>query len=180
MSELNRFQDLGVNYHIFPLIRRLPLSKEAEKIANEGDFELAGYKFTAAKEQLRSPRIVCCGRGESDRKKRLRYPLFQVRLGLVQNKIVLPTTAPLDAQRDAILKRVGTICEAAAHCGVNIICFQEAWSEGEHPNSTKSHGFINVFNLQTCRLPFALVRNSLGANLPSRLKTGRQRSSARR
>lgn len=43
--------------------------------ASERDFELQGYVFEAAPEQLRPPRIV--------------------RVGLIQNKIVLPTDAPV-------------------------------------------------------------------------------------
>jgi beta-ureidopropionase len=48
---------------------------------------------------------------------------------VIQHKSVLPTTAPIKAQRDAILERVGKIVDAAALCGVNVLCFQEAWSE---------------------------------------------------
>lgn len=51
---------------------------EALNLAEEKDFELAGYKFAAQEEQLRKPRIV--------------------RIGAVQNKIVLPTSAPLANQ----------------------------------------------------------------------------------
>jgi beta-ureidopropionase len=52
-----------------------------------------------------------------------------VRVGIIQHKIVLPTTAPVKAQRDAILERVAKIVDAAAACGVNVLCFQEAWSK---------------------------------------------------
>ena len=43
--------------------------------ASERDFELKGYVFEAAQEQLRAARVV--------------------RVGLIQNKIVLPTDAPV-------------------------------------------------------------------------------------
>lgn len=47
-------------------------------MAAQGNFELAGYKFDVQEEQLRKPRIV--------------------RIGAVQNKIVLPTSTPLANQ----------------------------------------------------------------------------------
>lgn len=51
----------------------LPSSVLSE--ADEKDFEVQGYGFTALKEEVRSARIV--------------------RVGAIQNKIVLPTTAPV-------------------------------------------------------------------------------------
>ena len=56
----------------------MELPETALKLAEEGNFELAGYKFEVKEEQLRRPRIV--------------------RIGAVQNKIVLPTSAPLANQ----------------------------------------------------------------------------------
>lgn len=52
-----------------------------------------------------------------------------VRVGAVQNAIVLPTTAAVSAQRAALWERVAQMVEVAAQCGVNVLCFQEAWSE---------------------------------------------------
>lgn len=89
--------------------RKLGFPAEALRSADSNDFELAGYQFSAAPEQERDPRIV--------------------RIGLVQNKIVLPTSAPIAEQRDALHRRIGDITDAAAKCGVNVICYQEAWSE---------------------------------------------------
>lgn len=65
--------------------------------------------FQARREELRAPRIV--------------------RVGVIQNKIVLPTTAPLADQRNALFKRIETIISAAALAGVNVIALQEAWSK---------------------------------------------------
>ena len=48
---------------------------------------------------------------------------------VLQNKIVLPTTAPVSEQRDALFRRVGEMVEAAGRSGVNVLCLQEAWSE---------------------------------------------------
>ncbi|KAL3185923.1 hypothetical protein MRX96_028795 [Rhipicephalus microplus] len=85
----------------------LDLDREALALAEEHKFEIKGYKMTAEKEEMRPPRVV--------------------RLGLVQNRIVLPTTEPVVAQREALHRRIETIVEAAALCGVNVICFQETW-----------------------------------------------------
>lgn len=48
---------------------------------------------------------------------------------MIQNAIVKETTAPIAEQRAALHARISQMTEAAALCGVNIICFQEAWSE---------------------------------------------------
>lgn len=47
----------------------------------------------------------------------------------VQNSIVRPTTDKISDQRDAIFAKITEIVKAAAASNVNIICFQEAWSE---------------------------------------------------
>ncbi|XP_075424565.1 beta-ureidopropionase [Ascaphus truei] len=88
--------------------RSLVLPGDALRVASQGGFELQGYAFDAAAEQLRGPRIV--------------------RVGLIQNKIPLPTTAPVKEQVSALHKRIADMVGAAATCGVNIVCFQEAWT----------------------------------------------------
>ncbi|XP_027569922.1 beta-ureidopropionase isoform X2 [Pipra filicauda] len=88
--------------------RKLNLPSAAWSAAQERDFELLGYGFEAAPEQLRRPRIV--------------------RVGLVQNKIPLPTDTPVAVQVAALHRRIEEIVEVAAMCGVNIVCFQEAWT----------------------------------------------------
>ena len=72
------------------------------------NLELKGYRFSADSEDLRPPRIV--------------------RVGLIQNSIVLPTDQPVSAQRDALLNKIGQIITMAHQSGVNIVCMQEAWS----------------------------------------------------
>lgn len=86
----------------------LQLSEESKAIAEAKDFELKGYKMECPVDQLRAPRIV--------------------RVGAVQNKIILPTDAPISEQLAALHKRIGEIIDVAAKEGVNIICFQEAWT----------------------------------------------------
>ncbi|XP_042817429.1 beta-ureidopropionase isoform X2 [Panthera tigris] len=89
-------------------LRKLDLPGRAFEAASEGDFELQGYAFEAAKEQLRPPRTM--------------------RVGLVQNRTPLPADAPVAKQVTALHRRIEAIAEVAAMCGVNIICFQEAWT----------------------------------------------------
>ncbi|KAK7464033.1 hypothetical protein BaRGS_00037957 [Batillaria attramentaria] len=88
-------------------LRKLELPESAEALAQEKDFELKGYAFDARWEDTRAPRVV--------------------RVGAIQNRIVAPTTATIPEQRDALHKRISEIAEAAALCGVNILCMQEAW-----------------------------------------------------
>jgi beta-ureidopropionase len=88
-------------------LQALDISSEAEKLAIKHDFDIQSYKFDARAEQLRTPRIV--------------------RVGIIQNHIVLPTSEPLEAQKNAIHERIAAIVKAAALCGVNVLCFQEAW-----------------------------------------------------
>ncbi|XP_013114540.2 beta-ureidopropionase [Stomoxys calcitrans] len=86
----------------------LPLPMEATKLAAEHGFELKAYRIGAKQEQMRKPRLV--------------------KVGAIQNSIVLPTDAPLEKQRDAIWQKVTTMIKAAAAAGVNVVCMQEAWT----------------------------------------------------
>ena len=68
--------------------RTLDLPEEARKFAEEHKFELKGYRFDAAKEQTRAPRVV--------------------RIAVVQNAIIRPTTAPVETQvRKYVYRCVG-------------------------------------------------------------------------
>ncbi|KAI9559664.1 hypothetical protein GHT06_013669 [Daphnia sinensis] len=88
--------------------RELPELDLTIGAANPLNLELKGYSFSAELEGLRPPR--------------------RVRVGLIQNSIVLPTTDPIAAQRDALLSKIGQIIGIAHLNGVNIICMQEAWN----------------------------------------------------
>lgn len=57
------------------------------------------------------------------------YSFRIVRVGLIQNKIVLPTTESVTKQRTALHERIERIIRAAAKVNVNIIGLQEAWSK---------------------------------------------------
>jgi len=87
---------------------KLELSKKALKLAEENDFEIAGYRFVSTPEQLRKAKIV--------------------RIGAIQNKIVLPTTSPFKDQIKALHDRIEVMVTAAYHAGVNVVCFQETWT----------------------------------------------------
>lgn len=89
-------------------LKELKFSSEAEALAGQEKFELKGFQFLAEREDLRPPRIV--------------------RIGAIQNRILVPTTDPIDKQRDSLHQRIGKIAEVAARCGVNILCMQEAWT----------------------------------------------------
>jgi len=88
--------------------KSLNLNKNAVQLASKENFQLAGYAFEAATESTRAPR--------------------KVRIAAIQNRIVFPTTAPINDQRTAIHRRIVKLVEAAALCGTNIVCFQEAWT----------------------------------------------------
>ncbi|XP_077234132.1 beta-ureidopropionase [Tasmannia lanceolata] len=83
------------------------LPKPAMALSTSFDFDMQAFCFHADKEILRQPRIV--------------------RVGLIQNSIVLPTTAPFLDQKRAIMQKVKTMIDAAGASGVNVLCLQEAW-----------------------------------------------------
>ena len=84
------------------------IPEEIQKIADYKDFEISAYKFLAAKEQRRSPRIV--------------------RIGVIQNQIIESTSAPVEDQFQAIAQRVTEMIDIAGQMGVNVLCLQEAWT----------------------------------------------------
>ncbi|XP_036596715.1 beta-ureidopropionase [Trichosurus vulpecula] len=88
--------------------RKLDLPPGALAAAAQGDFELLAFALEASEEQLRPPRLV--------------------RVGLVQNRIRLPPDALVSEQVGALHGRIEEILEVAAQCGVNVVCFQEAWT----------------------------------------------------
>eukprot|EP01018_Ginkgo_biloba_P015039 Gb_26372 [translate_table: standard] len=89
-------------------VATMPLPESVLAMSRDSSFDLQAYCFCAEPEVMRPPRIV--------------------RVGLVQNSIVLPTTAPFKEQKMAIMQKVQSIIEAAGTAGVNIVCLQEAWT----------------------------------------------------
>lgn len=98
-------------------LRQLLYGKPVEDIAvppalteqaKEAAFELKAFKFSAAREQLRAPRVV--------------------RIGLIQHSIAAATTAPVLEQYKAIEAKVRRMIDAAGAMKVNVLCLQEAWT----------------------------------------------------
>lgn len=48
-------------------------------------------------------------------------------MGLIQNSIALPTTAPFSDQKRAIFQKLRPMIDAAGSSGVNILCLQVSW-----------------------------------------------------
>ncbi|CAG9790818.1 unnamed protein product [Diatraea saccharalis] len=85
----------------------LKLKESTIKKCHEANIEVAGYYFTANREQIRDPRYV--------------------KVGVIQHSIVQPTDKPLSEQRAAILKKITNVIDIAAAEGVQILCLQEMW-----------------------------------------------------
>ena len=75
-KEWFKFASVSKSDSIF--FSNLDLPPSALEMATLGNFALAGHKIEASVEQLRQPRIV--------------------RIGAIQNRIILPTDAPISAQ----------------------------------------------------------------------------------
>ncbi|XP_035737471.1 beta-ureidopropionase-like [Vespa mandarinia] len=98
---------------VLPEINRLLYGRKIKKLdladwKNDYNLERQGWILNSiVEEQLRPKRIV--------------------RVGLIQHSIVLPTTDPIENQRNAIHNKIKEYIDYAATCKVNIICLQEAW-----------------------------------------------------
>ncbi|TGZ64658.1 hypothetical protein CRM22_006243 [Opisthorchis felineus] len=86
----------------------LSLPEHACQTAERLNFKLKSYRFPSVPEQLRSPRLI--------------------RIGAIQNKLVLPPSSPVTDQIAALHHQMGLFLDVAGQCGVNIICLQEAWT----------------------------------------------------
>lgn len=85
----------------------IALPESAKALSSKHDFDLQAFSFDADKELVREPGVV--------------------RVGLIQNSVALPTTAPLLDQKRAIFQKLKPIIDSAGASGVNILCLQEAW-----------------------------------------------------
>lgn len=103
----------------FQQVRRILYGPETDEIAipaniqskaDELNFEIKHYSMVKnAKEESRRPRRV-------------------VRIGAIQNQIVVPTDRPIEEQFLALRDRIGAIARVAGEMGVNILALQEAWT----------------------------------------------------
>ena len=86
----------------------IAIPEELQTIADSKNFDIAAYKFHAATEQRRKPRIV--------------------RVAVIQNQIVRSTSDSVEEQFQALADRASEMIEAAGAMGVNVLCLQEAWT----------------------------------------------------
>jgi beta-ureidopropionase len=86
----------------------IEIPRAVADFAAKHDFDVEAHKFHAAPEQRRAPR--------------------EVRIGVIQNQIVLPTDAPVEDQFQALCDRIGKMIRAAGEMGVNVLGLQEAWT----------------------------------------------------
>ncbi|CAH1963527.1 unnamed protein product [Acanthoscelides obtectus] len=87
----------------------LNLPQKPNALSEKYNIQLLGCRFSCNKEELRPPRIV--------------------RVGLFQHKTPLPTWSAIKEMREAVFKMASEALEVAALSGVNVFCFQEAWSK---------------------------------------------------
>ncbi|XP_023322430.1 beta-ureidopropionase [Eurytemora carolleeae] len=86
----------------------LEIPAEVLEKAEAENYQVKAFSIPALPEETRRPRLV--------------------KIGLIQNKIVLPTDSPIQDQISALHARIGAIIENAGRAGVNIVCLQEAWT----------------------------------------------------
>lgn len=84
-----------------------PLDEGVVAASRACDFDVKGFRFKAAPEQLR--------------------PARNVRIGLIQNAIAAPTDLPYSEQAKAIRDRISQLLDAAGQGGAKVVCLQEAW-----------------------------------------------------
>ena len=106
LPDADRKEAMRILYGDLPETIAIP--QEIQNIADSKDFEIAAYRFVAAKEQRRKPRVV--------------------RIGVIQNQIIESTSAPVEDQYQALANRIGEIIEVAGAMGVNVLGLQEAWT----------------------------------------------------
>ena len=100
----------------------LPLTPEANTLSKEHDFEIKAYRYPDCNQQQHQQQHVPPSL-LSHRPPRL------VRIGMIQNKIAKPTTAPCLEQWQGIIDTtLEPMVDAAGAMGVNVLCLQEAVS----------------------------------------------------
>ncbi|MCB9679245.1 MAG: hypothetical protein H6737_29345 [Alphaproteobacteria bacterium] len=106
LPEADRKEAFRILYGDMP--EPLAIPDEVRRRADAQNYDVAAYKFHAAPEQRRAPRIV--------------------RIGVIQNAIVKPTDAPVEEQFQALVDRTAEMIHAAGKMGVNVLGLQEAWT----------------------------------------------------
>jgi len=106
-EKLSEVKRLLYGYNAGKLVEEVPIPSQVQEMAKKFNFDVKNFRFKAAPEQLRAPRIV--------------------KMGLVQNGIVKSTGDSVQEQYQAIQDRVEILIDAAGEMGVNVLCLQEAW-----------------------------------------------------
>lgn len=115
-----------------------------KQICSANNFEVRGFKFDAHEEELRAPRII--------------------RVAAIQHSIVLPTTAELNAQRDALLTKIADLIRAAAASHANIICLAETWSRFDQKSFIRVRNFSmmnSMIGIHYTDMPFGLATQEM-------------------
>jgi beta-ureidopropionase len=87
-----------------PQTLEVALQRNTVDQASKLDVEVKSFKIPCEQEQLRGSRVI--------------------KVGSIQNKIVLSTDKPVAEQKKALEQRIKDIIELAALEGVNVICLQ--------------------------------------------------------
>ena len=103
----------------FEQVRRILYGKSIEEIKVPSDVQ---SKADALNFEIKHYSMVKNSLEESRRTRRL------VRIGVIQNQIVLPTDRPVEEQFIALRDRIGEIAKVAGEMGVNVLAMQEAWT----------------------------------------------------
>lgn len=77
-------------------------------------------------------------------------------IAAIQHSIVLPTTAPLKCQREAIFEKVAEMIGQCAAVDANIICLPETWSVSLHFDA--NHRKLKKKKLNFYRFPRYSIR----------------------
>ena len=89
-------------------VQPLVLPPAAQTLLKDADFELQLYKHNTVVTTTANPQII--------------------RAAVIQNAIVLPTTAPVANQVAALHQRMQRLIEAAAAAGAQVVGLQECWT----------------------------------------------------
>jgi beta-ureidopropionase len=106
LPEADRKEAQRILYGDLP--EAIVIPDDVAALATAGDFDVAAYRFTAAAEQRRKPRIT--------------------RIGVIQTQIVASTSAPVQVQFEAIADRTEQIIHAAGALRCQVLGLQEAWT----------------------------------------------------
>jgi len=104
-------------------VKNLEVDKKATSLSKANNFEVKAYKIKTFTDEEKSQRIV--------------------RIGAIQNKIVLPTTGSTSKQKFAIFEKIANMIESAYHSKVNVIGLQECWTSPFFMCTREKYPWVN-------------------------------------